>query len=150
MRQVAVQRVPPTMRSHPEEAEQAVEGESSMGEAEATGAAMRAVHVVGQGAETAETTDPLPTVVISMAPLTKIIRGRGHLADMAKEAPSHTPDVPETTAKPEVRARSMKKCRKEGGKGVLKLAVRVLLVTLHTLTKKIANQLPRKDPGERT
>lgn len=145
MRQVAVQGVLHTIQALPEETERAAEGASSMVEAEATEAVTQEVHVVGQGVGAAETIEPLPAVVISMAPLAKIIRGRGHLVDMAKEALSPTLGVPETIAKPEARARSMKKCRKGGGKGVLKQAVRVLLVTLHTLTKRIASQLPKKE-----
>lgn len=149
MRLVPIQGAVRTMQGLPEEADRAVEGVSSLVAAEVTGAVMQAVHVVGQGAEAVGTTDPLPTAAISTGPLTKTIKERDHLADMAREALNQTLDVPGTTAKPEVRAQSMKKCRKEGGKGALKRAARVLLVTLHTLTRRITSQLPRKEQEER-
>lgn len=133
----------PTIHPHPEVADPIVAEESSMVEAEAIGALMLVVQVVATVeklvAGTAGIIGQLPTVVTTMHLLIKNTSGRHHpgVADMAHLIPIL--DVLGTEVRLEVKALNMKRCQREGDKEDLKRAVRVLEVTLLTLTRKIAS-----------
>lgn len=134
-----------TIHLHPEGADPTVAEESSMAEAEVIGALTLAVQVeaaVGkQVAETAGIIDQLPTVATTMHLLIKNTSERHHLAvvDMDMGALSQIRDVLGTEVRLEVKALNMKRCQRGGDNGDLKQAVRVLEVTLFTLTRKTAS-----------
>lgn len=137
----------PTIRPHPEVADPIVAEESSMVEAEAIGALTWVVQVVATVerlvAGTAGIIGQLPIVVTTIHLLIKITKERHHLgvADMAHLNPIL--DVLGTVVRLEAKALNMKRCQREGDNEDLKQAVRVLEVTLLTLTRKIASSTTR-------
>lgn len=143
-----------TMHPHPEVADPTVAEESSLAEAEATGALTLAVQVVAavgkQVAGAARTIGQQPTVATTMHLLIKNTSGRHHLAVVGMDMGvlSQIRDVLGTVARLEVKALNMKRCQREGDNGDLKQAARVLVVTLLPLTRKTASLTPR--PEERT
>lgn len=134
-----------SMHPHPEVADPTVAEESSLAEAEATGALTLAVQVeaaVGkQVAEAARTIGQQPTVATTMHLPIKNTSGRHHLAVVGTDmgALSQIRDVLGTEVRLEVKALNMKRCQRGGDNGDLKQAARVLVATLLTLTRKTAN-----------
>lgn len=143
-----------TIRLHLEVIAQAVAGESSTGEAEATEAltpAMEVVAAVGkQVAEAVGTIGPFPTAATTMDLLIKNTSGSHPLPAVGTGAPSRIQGVLETAVKPEAKARNMKKCQNGDGSEDLKLAARVLAVMSLILTRKTVSLILRLAPEERT
>lgn len=145
----ALSREEPTTRTTtalPSKAAEAVvdEVESSTGVAVAIGeptlpVLRQLVLIVGEWvAEVAETiAHPLPVAI------TRNPRVMDLVAGMFKTGPRTTQPEPEIEVKPGVKAQSMKKSRREGGREVLKLVVRVGPATSVTQTR-------RKTPRNRT
>lgn len=138
---------PITTESLPKGAELVVgEGESSLGVAEVTVAPTQPLlgRVVAVGAEwgagVVETSAHPSLVATIMSP-----RERGAVEGMVRIGPSITRLGPGTEARPAVRVQNMRKSPRDGGRGVQRLAVRVVRVTSVTLTK----MRPRK-PTTRT
>lgn len=135
-----------TMESPRKAAEPAEEeGENSMGEAVGTGAPTWLVldPQVEAGAEwvagVEETTAQQPVVAIIRNP-----RVKEPVEGMVKIGPSITQPGPETAVKPAVRAQSMKKSPRGGGREALRRAARVEQAMSATRTKKTArNRTPR-------
>lgn len=128
---------PITTESLPKGAERVVdEGESSLGVAEVTVAPTqpplgRAVAVGAEwGAGVVETSAHLSPVATIMS-----LREKEPVEDMVRIGPSITRPEPGTEVKPAARVQNMRKSPREGGRGVQRLAVRVVQVTSVTPTK---------------
>lgn len=139
---------PTTMESPPKAADPvADEGESSTGAGVVTAAPSRLLlgPLVAVGAEwvagAAETTVHLLAVATTMSPRP---RGAVAVAGTVRIGPSITRPGRGTEVKPAVRVQSMRKSPREGERGVQRLAVRVVQVTLVTQTRKTTrNPTPR-------
>lgn len=136
------------MESLPKVAEPVVdEGESSLGVAVVSVVPTRPqplpVPLVAVGAEwvagVAETTARLLQVATTMS-----LKVKAAVAGMVRIAPNITQPGPGTVVKPAVKVQSMRRSPRGGGRGVQRLAVRVVQVTLVTPTRMTTrNPTPR-------
>lgn len=87
-------------------------------------------------AEWVEEVEEITAHLLEVAAINKSPRVKGQVEDTARTDLSITQPGPGTGAKPVVRVQSMRKCPKEEGREVQRLAVKVEQVTLVTQTRK--------------